>query len=336
MELHPIQEAQSLRGPVSLGDLIAMIREEQSLFHDHPEIGLRDTYLEEDGLWRYNGSAARLTRHSLGQVCSRVRLPDGGSVPAGYLARCPAPLAAENLNHWIERMPVGESPRVMVRCRHDGVAPEVARAVLSDRYAVADHLELLTSLREMLPGQRLGLSAWSLDDVQMTLRLMVDRDHPASLDDPIRVGLHISNSEVGLGRISVHGLITRLVCSNGLVVHLADLGSVHRRHVGKAGESLKEVIHEGLTRVMVEVHEAASRFVRLREEPVPEPMEAFLEKTAKQANLPEALARKAWELAEGETVYDAINAFTLAAQSLKVADRVEAEAAMSRFLAREV
>ena len=332
MELHPIREAQSFRGPVSLDDLIEMVRDEVSLCHDHHEIDLHDTYLEEEGLWRYNGSAARLTRHSLGQVCSRVRLPDGGSVPAGYLARCPEALAAENLNHWIERMPEGESPRVMVRCRYDGVAPEVARAVLSDRYAVADHLELLTALREMLPGQRLGLSAWSLDDAQMTLRLMVDRDHPASLDDPIRVGLHISNSEVGLGRISVHGLITRLVCSNGLVVHLAELGSVHRRHVGRAGESLRDVIHEGLTRVMVEVHEAAGRFVRLREEPVTGAMNEFLLKTARAANLPEAIAHRAWELVEGETVFDAINAFTRAAQSLKVADRVAVESAMSRFI----
>jgi hypothetical protein len=206
------------------------------------------------------------------------------------------------------------------------------RAILSDRYAAVDHLPLLQTLEQLLPQQGLSLGGWSLDDEQLTLRIVADADHPASLQDALRVGLHVSNSEVGLGCVSLTALVTRLVCSNGLVVKVADLGGLHRRHVGRAGENLQETVHGALPQVLAEAEQAVQRFARLREQPAPQPLEPFLQRTAKEAELPEEHLPRLTSVLEGETLYDVINAFTRVAQGFPVAERVRLETAMSRFL----
>jgi len=72
--------------------------------------------------------------------------------------------------------------------------------------------------------------------------------------------------------------------------------------------------------------------VRLREPPAPQPLEAFLERTVRDGDLPEGLALQVAPLLEGETLYDVVNGFTRAAQRFPVAERLRIETAMSRFL----
>jgi len=334
MELAPTHRAQHLEDRLRLGELVEHVRSISQRRSDHGGIVLGNTRVNEDGTWRYNGEAGRLSRHALAQLCARLELPEGGTVPASYLARCPAPLVADNLNHWLDR-PERQQQEVFVRTEQspDSDAPRV-RAVLSNRYAIVDHLPLLETLDGLLPEHGLQVRAWSLDDEQLTLRLHVPGDHPASLDDPLRIGLHLSNSEIGLGRISITALITRLVCTNGLVVKVADLGGIHRKHVGRAGESLADVVRAAIPRVLTEADEAARRFVHLRQVPVPEPLEQFVARTAAGAELPEAVGREALSLVEGDSLFDVVNAFTRLAQRFPVAERVRIETHMSQFLGR--
>ena len=55
------------------------------------------------------------------------------------------------------------------------------------------------------------------------------------LNDPVQSGVVISNSEVGLGGVSVSMLIYRLVCFNGMVLPFESFKS-SKRHLGKALE----------------------------------------------------------------------------------------------------
>ena len=55
-----------------------------------------------------------------------------------------------------------------------------------------------------------------------------------SPDDIVQAGVIISNSEVGLGSVSIQPLIYRLVCSNGMVVNEA---AARRNHVGRVTDS---------------------------------------------------------------------------------------------------
>jgi hypothetical protein len=331
LELTQTHQAQRLEPRATLDEIHDLVRSDRDDYADHRGIVLHETEMSREGTWRYNGEAGSLTRHSLGQLCSRLRLPDGNTVPAGYFARCPNELAVDHLNHWLSVSK--ERPQtLLVRTKEGGPFPPTVRAVLSERYAAVDHLDLLEKLRELLVGQDLYIHAWSIDDEQLTLRLLMGSDHPASLDDPIRIGLHISNSEVGLGSITVSALITRLVCMNGMVVQIKDLGSLRRRHIGKAGDSLRMVIQEGLTRILHEADQAAVWFLKLRETSVQEPVDALIRTMVEDRGLPETLVPLVQDTLEGETMYDVVNGFTQAAQRFPIAERLEIETAMSRYL----
>jgi hypothetical protein len=332
MELIPTRRAQRLEDSLPLEELTELVRGRARSSADYPDIPLTESRMEEDGRWRFNGHAGRLTDHAFRQLCARLPLPGGSSAPAAYLARCPAPLAAPHLNHWIAQAPpAADGLLVRTQQREDGAAL-VVRAVLSRRYALADHLPLLELLERLLPSTSLTVQAWSWDDERLTLRLLLNEDHPASLADPLRVGLHIANSEIGLGRVSIHALVTRLVCRNGLVVRIADLGGVERRHIGRAGEDLYVLARIGLTRVLAEAEEAARRFVALRQQPAPRPVEAFLRRAAWDAEMPLTLLPETVVALEGDSLYDVVNALTRVAQRLPVAERIQAETAVSRFL----
>src|SRR5687768_4997469 len=103
MDLVPVVQAQRLEKPVSLEQLADRAKTLASHCEDHTEIRLCQTRLRLDGAWMFNGTEGKLSRHALNQLCGRIRLPEGGTVPASYLARCPTPLAANNLNHWLSR-----------------------------------------------------------------------------------------------------------------------------------------------------------------------------------------------------------------------------------------
>jgi hypothetical protein len=223
--------------------------------------------------------------------------------------------------------------RVLVRTREEeAVQPLTIRAILSSRYVPVDHPLLLQILCDLAPRHHLTVAAWSLDDHLLTLRLLVRSEHPASLPDPIRVGVHVSNSEVGLGAISFSALITRLVCTNGVIVKIADLGGFHRRHIGRVGEELSRLVQEALPRVLAAADEAGYRFAQLRFRAAPAPVETFVQQTAQRLDLSPEWVPRIVALLEGETLYDLINAFTLVAQQLPVADRVRIETGMSQFL----
>ena len=118
-------------------------------------------------------------------------------IPAPYYERMRAEnpgLLMANVNGWFQQSP---DTRRMVRTL-DGTA----RAILSDRYRRIDNYEVAQT--EVVPG------------------------------DIVQAGILISNSEVGMGSVSVKPLIYRLVCTNGMV---ADVG-VGKRHVGRINESV--------------------------------------------------------------------------------------------------
>jgi hypothetical protein len=310
MDLAPMTRASSLEGPTELGDVAERVYSASQHCRDHPDVTLATSTMRLDGTWMFQGQTTKLSRHALSQLCARIELPTGGTVPAGYISRCPSPLAADNLNHWL-RDEKRNGQQVLVRTREEkGKRHPLVRAVLSDKYATVDHQPLVSVLRALCLKHELYLDRWSLDDEQLTLRLLLNRDVPATLDDPIRVGLHVSNSEVGLGRISITALVTRLVCTNGLVVKVADLGGIHRRHIGRAGEDLQGVAQAALPRVLEEAEEAGRRFVKLRDLPAPAPFDEFLERTAKEAELPETILPLVRQRLDGETLYDVVNAFT--------------------------
>ena len=147
-------------------------------------------------------------------------------IPAPYYERMRAEnpgLLMANVNGWFQQSP---DTRRMVRTL-DGTA----RAILSDRYRRIDNYEVAQTVLPIISEmQGARIESCELTDTRMYIKVVNERIQTEVVPgDIVQAGILISNSEVGMGSVSVKPLIYRLVCTNGMV---ADVG-VGKRHVGR-------------------------------------------------------------------------------------------------------
>ena len=115
-------------------------------------------------------------------------------------------------------------------------------AILSERAAairvperVSDTIVAETVLPIISEMQGARIESCELTDTRMYIKVVNERIQTEVVPgDIVQAGILISNSEVGMGSVSVKPLIYRLVCTNGMV---ADVG-VGKRHVGRINESV--------------------------------------------------------------------------------------------------
>ena len=117
--------------------------------------------------------------------------------------------------------------------------PSFARALLSDRYRRIDNTEIATAVLPLFAGQSdMEIISSAVTDTRLWLKVLNHKlEQEVKPGDVVQAGVVISNSEVGLGAVSVQPLIYRLVCSNGLIA--GDVGE-RRTHIGRAVEAADE------------------------------------------------------------------------------------------------
>jgi hypothetical protein len=154
------------------------------------------------------------------------------NVPAKYYDRMQAEapeLLSRNINHWLT---AAKDVRRMIRTL-DGNA----RAFLSDRYRRIDNEQVAEAVLPLLlgAGPDIRVESCEVTESKLYLKAVFPRiEGEVKRGDAVQSGIVISNSEVGLGSLSVQPLIFRLVCTNGMV--LPDSG-LSRYHVGgKVGD----------------------------------------------------------------------------------------------------
>ena len=158
-------------------------------------------------------------------------------IPAKYydLMRKQKPeLLADNVNSWLS----DRDQSYMIRSMDYGYG-RVARAFLSDRYRRIDNMEIATAVLPLFAGQE-GLEVVSSEVTENRLYLKIVNhrlEREVVPGDLVQAGVIISNSEVGLGAVSVQPLVYRLVCTNGMVVN--DFGE-RRAHVGRVTKALED------------------------------------------------------------------------------------------------
>ena len=158
-------------------------------------------------------------------------------IPAKYYDKMredyPA-LLAQNVNGWFGREPSKHTVRTL-----DGTA----RAFLSDRYRRIDNYEIaqatLPVIGEMPDAQ---VVSCEVTDNRMYIKVVNPRlEAEVQKGDIVQAGIVISNSEVGLGSVSVMPLVYRLVCLNGMIVN--DLGK-RKYHIGRELEESWELFSD--------------------------------------------------------------------------------------------
>lgn len=133
-------------------------------------------------------------------------------------------LLAENVNTWFM-----QEPKVRMVRALDGTA----RAFLSDRYRRIDNYDIAQEVIPILSDLNVKFESNEVTDSRMYIKVVNERlTQEVKPGDYVQSGVIITNSEVGLGRVTIQPLLYRLVCTNGMVVN--DIKSAtSRRHVGK-------------------------------------------------------------------------------------------------------
>ena len=193
-------------------------------------IGAAEAFcLDDDGTTFSIGDDHRFSTTALfhRQVASAL------SIPAKYydmMHKQKPELLADNVNAWFS----DKGNSYMVRTMDYG-AGQVARALLSDRYRRIDNLEIATAVLPLFAGQD-GMEVISseITDNRLYLKIINHRLEMACVGDVVQAGVVISNSEVGLGAVSVQPLIYTLACTNGMIC--PSFGE-RRTHVGRASKA---------------------------------------------------------------------------------------------------
>lgn len=152
------------------------------------------------------------------------------SIPATYYDRMrmeQPELLTRNVNTWLESM----GSRRMIRTL-DGTA----RAFLSDRYRIIDNDKILeTVLPEILDIDGMRVASCSITDERLYLKVINEKmTADVSVGDTVQSGMIISNSEVGMGSVTVQSLVYRLVCTNGMTVNDA---KTRKNHIGRGNQA---------------------------------------------------------------------------------------------------
>ena len=151
-------------------------------------------------------------------------------IPAKYYdkMRAEAPeLLSANVNGWFNVDPSTRMVRTL-----DGTA----RAFLSDRYRRIDNYEIAEAVLPIIADIKdARIESCEVTDERMYIKVVNPRlETEVTPGDVVQSGILITNSEVGMGSMSVQPLVYRLVCTNGMVVNDA---ATRRYHIGRGNEA---------------------------------------------------------------------------------------------------
>ncbi len=154
------------------------------------------------------------------------------SIPARYydlmMAEKPA-LLAKNVNEWMST----RDQNYMIRSLSG-----VARALLSERYRRIDNLEVASATLPLFAGvDGVEVMSSEVTEHRLYLKVVDHRREVTCVGDRVQFGVVVSNSEVGLGAVSVQPLVYTLACTNGMIVN--SLGE-RKTHVGRAVKGLED------------------------------------------------------------------------------------------------
>ena len=212
----------------ALPEVLTELQRQNAAKQDY--IGAAEAFrLDEDGSTFNIG-----TDHSFGttQLFHR-QVASALGIPAKYydmMQKQKPNLLADNVNAWFS----DKGSSYMVRTLDYG-SGQVARALLSDRYRRIDNLEIASTVLPLFAGNPdIQVISSEVTESKLYLKILNTRLEMACVGDIVQAGVVISNSEVGLGAVSVQPLIYTLACTNGMIC--PSYGE-RRTHVGRASKA---------------------------------------------------------------------------------------------------
>lgn len=251
---------------------------------------------------RGSGPDLELTELSRNQLLARL------GIPAAYYDRCPPRLQREHVRWFMGQDEATRPVRLRI------VRGNIVRAILTDSYTPLDDVEVVPAFAEALCDVEVKVVSFSQDDDYTHLRIVFPRtEREVRPGDLVQVGLHLSNSEVGLRAVRVDSLLFRLVCSNG-AVRRERTGQAYR-HVGKPDR-----LREAVVAAIAEAREGAERLSKSFKDSADvelvtaRPIIDGKTRTAGLTRGQAAAIEAEFNAAGDRTLFGLVNAFTRAAQ----------------------
>lgn len=147
-------------------------------------------------------------------------------------------LLAENVNAWFNNEP---QVRMIRTLTSEDTGTRYARAFLSDRYRRIDNADIFETVYPILQDLNVKFESQEVTNQKMYLKVVNERlTKEVKPGDYVQSGLLITNSEVGMGTVTIQPLLYRLVCTNGMVVNDIRTGATKRRHIGRRNTTLND------------------------------------------------------------------------------------------------
>lgn len=224
----------------------------------------------------------------------------------------------------------------LIRTKND-----VCRACLSDRYSIIDNEDIIHSIYETFKDENIEVVGNSIDHTYMNLRLkMTEIQLNAGTEqnkDPLFLGVHVLNSEVGASSVIIYLIIYREVCTNGLVREISRGGGYKQRHIINPNDT-QSAIAEKFANVLREGIESLELFASSKDKKVSKP-EKVIEEIVNRERLPKEMTErvvKSYLEEEDPTEYGILNAFTRSAREMNFVDRLEVEKLAGKLLSEGI
>lgn len=220
-----------------LSDVLTELKSQQARKKDLIVPAVQMSLLEDGETFQVSNEAkGEMELFEMSSLAHR-QIASALNIPAKYydfMASQKPDLLAENVNAWLcER-----DNSYMLRSFADPMG-SVLRAFLSDKYRRIDNLEIALAVLPLFAGRSdYEIVSTEITERRFYLKIINHRlEKEIVPGDYVQAGVVISNSEVGLGAVSVQPLLYRLVCTNGMVVN--DFGE-RKNHIGRATRALEE------------------------------------------------------------------------------------------------
>lgn len=182
---------------------------------DTAELSFTDPLLQR-------GNNRQISDLAHSQIAGRLNIPQ--KYYDLMLKESPA-LLADNVNHWFGT----KHETRLIRTLDNRV-----RAFLSSSYRPLDNFKLVETVLPKLQKLNATIESAEITERNLYIKAVFNQiEGTVEKGDIVKMGLIVSNSEVGCGSLKVEPLIYRLVCKNGMIV--AD-SSIRKYHVGRRSE----------------------------------------------------------------------------------------------------
>lgn len=240
------------QGRKDLMELAAEVTRQTEAKRDYLAPTAQLTLAEDGQTLRVGEQPAQLTRLAETQLAQYL------AIPQEYYDRTRQEhpeLLSRTVNTWMG----GKSEVRLVRTL-DGRA----RAMLSNSYRRVDNYDVLEAVMPVFAERKGELKPVSMEVTETRLYVKMVSEKlviTPKVGDAIRLGFVLSNSEVGLGAITLKAFTERLVCLNGMVRESV----LRAAHLGKRTDVTEAVELEGMTSDRTRLLEDAALMSKLRD-----------------------------------------------------------------------